>query len=112
MTLGPPGESVLILNTYSKSNKAVITDANGKEEYMDKDFSFTFGQDTEVYHSCSVTLRDELFIFGGMDDSRQITKLNGCKLERVGTLSFSHFAGACAVVNDNLFVLPFEISIL
>ena len=93
-------KSVLILSTY-KSNKAVITDGNGKEEYPVNDFMFMFGTNTEAAYSCSVTWRGELFIFGGYAEKRQISKLNGCKLERVGSLTFDHYFGACAVVNND-----------
>ena len=59
-----PGSSVLILNTRSSSNEAVITDGNGKEEHAGDDFRFTFGENTEVECSCSITWHGELFIFG------------------------------------------------
>ena len=75
-----PRTSVLILNTYS-SYIAVITDDNGKEEYAGVDFRFTFGRNTDVYKSCSVTWRGQLFIFGGRHETKQISKVNGCKLE-------------------------------
>ena len=107
-TTSSPGESVLILNTRNSSNKAVITDGNGKEEYQGDDFSFTFGKNTEVYGSCSVTWRGELFIFGGDEETKQISKLNGCQLERIGSLSFNHDFGTCAVVNDEDIYLCFN----
>ena len=100
-------KSVLILNTRN-SNNAVITDGNGKEEYPADDFFFMFGNNTEVYRSCSVTWHGELFIFGGVNDQKQISKLNGCKLERVGNLSFEHYQGACATVNDREIYLCFD----
>ena len=106
-TTTSPGESILILNTWN-ANNAVITNGNGKEEYPGNDFSFTFGKNTEVYKSCSVTWRGEFFIFGGFDDKKQITKLNGCRLERVGSLSFDHYGGTCAVVNDEDIYLCFD----
>ena len=103
-----PRNSVLILNT-NRSNKAVITDGSGKEEHVGVDFRFIFGENTEVYGSCSITWRGELFIFGGrIDEYRQISKLNDCTLERVGTLSFDHRYGTCAVVNDEEIYLCFD----
>ena len=68
------GTSVLILNTFYSSNEAVITDGNGKEEHAGDDFRFTFGENTQVEGSCSITWRGELFIFGGDYEDRQILK--------------------------------------
>ena len=100
-----PRKSVLILYKKDFSNKAVVIDENGKEE---DDFSFTFGENTEVSFSCSITWHGELYIFGGDTETKQITKLNGCKLERVGRLAFHHKYGSCAVVNDQDIYLCFD----
>ena len=54
---------------------------------------------------------NELFIFGGLREERQISKLTGCSLERVGSLSFDHFYGTCAAVNDNEIYLCFNLNI-
>ena len=102
-----PHKLVLILNTRN-SNNAVITDETGKEEHSDDDFRLIFGESTEVYESCSVTWHGELYIFGGEKENKQITKLNGCTLERIGSLSFDHRLGACAVVNDQDIYLCFN----
>ena len=71
---------------------------------------FMFGDDTEVYHSCSVTWRNDFYIFGGNKNKNQISMLNGCKLERIGTLEFEHWLGACAVANHQI-LLCFNLSI-
>ena len=36
---------------------------------VDENFEFTMGPDTSAYHSCSATLNDELFVFGGSETS-------------------------------------------
>ena len=100
-----PGNSVLIFH----GRRAVI-DNNGKEEHAGVDFRFTFGEKTEVRESCSVTWHGEFFVFGGHVGAqiKQISKMNGCSLERIGTLSFEHNFATCAVVNDETIYLCFN----
>lgn len=103
-------KSVLILNTYDSANKAIITDSNGKVEYGGDDFRFSFGKNTAVLYSCSITWHGELFIFGGLvlGEMRQISKLNGCSLDRVGSLPFDYYYGACGVIDDEDIYLCFD----
>ena len=55
--------------------------------------------DTEVYRSCSATLNGELFVFGGYSESnnlrKQVSKVKGCGLKRIGDLSYDFYQGAC-----------------
>ena len=102
--------SVLILNQIKKEYfTPIITNADGKIEYADKDFNFSFGKDTEVSFSCSVTWRGQFFVFGGEANRRQISILNDCQLERIGSLSFDHYYGGCGNVDDEEIYLCFNI---
>lgn len=101
------GNSVLVLNTY-RTKQAVIIDSNGKEELPTNDFMFLFGENTEVYTSCHVTFRGDLFIYGGVNQRNQVSKLVGCKLERIFTLPFSHYYGSCANHEDKEIFLCFN----
>ena len=67
-----------------------------------------FGQDTEAYLSCSISWRNQFFVFGGINQRRQISKLIGCELTRVGTLDFDHYYAGCANVADNQLYLCFN----
>ena len=67
-----------------------------------------FGPETEVHLSCSITWRGEMYIFGGAYQTTQISKLNGCKLEREGSLNFNHRMAACANMNDEAIFLCFN----
>ena len=89
--------SVLIL---SKSHRQIITDAMGNVEYAEDDFEFSLGENTEVYYSCSLTWRGRFFVFGGDKQKKQISIINGCRLERVDSLDFDQTYGGCANVND------------
>ena len=106
-TPAKPRNSILVLSTNGGYKAPVITDANGREHY---NFFFRFGESTSVYYSCSMTFRNEFYVFGGFsgDDSRQISKLVGCHLRRIGTLAFDHRLGACTIVNDEKVYLCFS----
>ena len=94
-----------MLNTYSSSNVPIITNAAGRE---DRDFTFEFGVDTQVFCSCSLTWKNELYVFGGDSKRTQISKLLGCQLSSIGHLSFNHYAGGCANVADAKLYLCFN----
>ena len=104
-TPAPVNTSVLIL---SRDNLQIITDAAGNVEYAGEDFEFSLGQDTEVYYSCSLTWRGQFFVFGGNEEKSQISSINGCRLERVGSLDFDQSYGGCANVNDQSIYLCFN----
>ena len=87
----------------------MITDASGR---ADNNFNFRFGENTSVYHSCSMKYKNQFYVFGGTTsyggDKRQISKLEGCSLQRIGTLAFDHSGGACTGVNDQQIYLCFD----
>ena len=101
--------SVLVLSTYDGYKHPVITDANGRENY---NFYFRFGENTSIYYSCSMIYKNDLFVFGGHpnngDERRQISKLVGCKLKRIGTLDFDHYNAPCTNFNDEKVYLCFN----
>ena len=102
----PVNPSVLVLNTHG--SQPLITNAAGKIEYGGIDFDFTYGPQTEVYYSCSIVWHGQLYLFGGDREKNQISTLNGCFLERVGSLSFHHYQGACTTVHDQTIFLCFN----
>ena len=102
-----PKTSILILNTRN-DNIPVITDSNGKAEYSGKDFDFDFGDETQVQDCCSVTYRGHFYVFGGYNFKKQISKLEGCSLQRIGSLDFDFYLGGCATVNEESIYLCFD----
>ena len=60
---------------------------------------------SQVYWSCSLTWRNELFVFGGIPNRRQISKLVKYSLKVIGSLSFDHKYGSCTnLANKKLFL--------
>ena len=39
---------------------------------VDDDINFTFEDNTEVYASCAASLSDEMWVFGGANEKRQV----------------------------------------
>ena len=69
-----------------------------------------FAQDdtTQAWESCAISWNNQLFIFGGMFERRQISRLTGHKLEKVGSLDFDHKNGACSVMANSFIYLCFN----
>ena len=74
----------------------------------DRDLSFVFGENTQVCQSCSVTWLNEDCIFGGRVEKRQISKINGSKLTRIGTLGLDYKIASCETVADDKIYLCFN----
>ena len=86
---------------------AVLLNSEGEKEELaciDRDNT------TDVYGSCSINWNNQLFIFGGSNDTRQISRLSGHKLERVGSLDSDHRFGTCSVMANKLIYLCFNLA--
>ena len=99
-------KTVLVLNTNGGWKAPVLVDAEGRQ---DGNIVMLFGKDTEVHASCSLSWRNQFFVFGGWSQKRQISQLVGCELSRVGTLDFDHSYGGCTNVADDQLYLCFNI---
>ena len=56
-----------------------------------------------------VNWKNQLFIFGGSTEQRQVSRLSGYKLERIGDLSFDHQYGACSNMENQYIFLCFDL---
>ena len=61
-----------------------------------------------ILFSCSLTFENELYIFGGIGNPKQIIKLETKKLQVIGSLTFDLISGACANFEDNFIYLCFH----
>ena len=97
------------MNTYHKTkNIPVITDMGRSIKYGGNDFHFEMGSDTQVFYSCSITFKGKFYVFGGVNEKKQISVIDDCMLKRVGSLPFEFDLGACTNVNDFEFYLCFD----
>ena len=69
---------------------------------------FEFDVDTEVYLSCSLQWQNHYYVFGGKSEKRQVSMVNGNRLERKATLDFDFERGGCTVLNQITIVLCFS----
>ena len=107
-----PKASVLVLNTAHSMNRPLITDATGS---VNTNFLFLYGEGTEAHLSCSITWQNQMYVFGGGDETleipnRQISKIIGCELKRVGTLEFNLMRGGCTNYKDDRVFLCFDMN--
>ena len=73
------------------SNRPLLMDSNGDFTSID----FKMESLTEVSHSCSASINGEFYIFGGTTRQRQVSKIMGCSLKRVGDLPYELRYPAC-----------------
>ena len=73
-----------------------------------KQLDFEFGNETEVWYSCSLQWQNNYYVFGGEAERRQVSVVNGNRLERKGTLDFDFNGGGCTVLNQLTVVLCFD----
>ena len=84
----------MAINTYEGNKQAVLVDMAGGFTNL----TFSFPANTEVDDSCSLLFNDKMFVFGGLNEKRQISKVTGCGLKRIGDLDFDFHAGACTLI--------------
>ena len=79
---------------------------------FDDDLDFVIEDDSNVYKSCAVTFKNEFYVYGSYYENeewyRPISKIDGCRLRKIGELPFYHSYGACAVVDDDSIYLCFN----
>lgn len=66
-------------------------------------------QGTEAWKSCSVQWQNKMHIYGGHKYQRQITRLDGFQLRKIGDLTFDFIFGACSTINGQFIYLCFDL---
>ena len=96
--------AVLILN-----QQPILAYGNGK---LSNSLIFDFGKDTSADGSCSLVWQNQFYNFGGNVEpfSNQISKLEGCMLNRIGDLDFEFSWSSCTNFNNERVFLCFDSS--
>ena len=94
---------VLVINSHNPNITALSIVPSGGY----KPINFTLDDGTEVSYSCSVQWHNHLYVFGGYVKIRQVSMVNGKRLERKKDLGFNFYDGGCAVLNQRTIVLCF-----
>ena len=95
---------ILAINTHSGNKLAYSIDPQGG--YMQLR-SFEFGDDTEVFLSCSLQWKNQYYVFGGLNEKTQVSMVIDFRLERKGRLAFNFDIGGCTVLEQLIIVLCF-----
>ena len=93
------GSLVLAINKRKGNRQAVLVDMGGGFTNLD---SFSFPSNTEVDHSCSLVFNNSMFLFGGRDQKRQISRVVDCGLKHIGNLDFDFRHGAVTVIQSQV----------
>ena len=96
---------VLALSSLNGWSPAILINLEGEQEELG---CFERDDDTDARFSCSINWRNQLHVFGGSNEKRQISRLNGYRLERIGTLPFDHEEAACSVMANQFVFLCFN----
>ena len=103
-------DPILVINSYKSTlvgwKPAMLLNSESEQEVL---ACFERDQETAAYFSCSINWNNQLFIFGGhlTKHRRQISRLTGHKLEKVGSLNFEHRQGSCSVMANKVIYLCF-----
>merc|ERR1712241_1051206 len=95
----PNSPAVLVLKTRYENVPLVI---DGFGNWREPNFYYSY--ETEVYSSCSVTFKNEMYVYGGFQEKRQVSTIIGCSLTRVASLTFDHWKGACGNTFDDVYL--------
>ena len=97
---------ILAISTFDGIDQAYSINSKWNGGY--KQLVFKFGQDTDAWYSCSLEWQNNHYVFGGGNDKRQVSMVNGNRLDRKGTLNIYFYRGACTVLNQITIVLCFD----
>ena len=96
---------VLILGGHPSWRPALLINSNGEQEELG---CFQPDSNTQAIWACSVEWQNQMYIFGGSVERRQISKLFGHKVERLGSLTFDYRNGGCSAMNNQYIFLCFS----
>ena len=97
--------TVLVLAQFSDWLPAMLITTDGQQEEL---ACFKKDDNTEAYNACSIIWKNQFFVFGGLKEKQQISRLSGYKLKRIGQLDFDHVSGACSVMANQFIFLCFN----
>lgn len=95
-------QEVLVLNSWNGWKPAVLADSGQNLGCFERD------AETEAFWSCSISWENQMYIYGGHSERRQISRLEKLKLKRVGHLLFDHQNGACSAMGNDYIFLCFS----
>ena len=95
----------MVFNARYGWKPTLLINSVGEQEELS---CFERDSNTDAWYSCSINWENQLHVFGGWNQKRQISRLNGYKFERIGTLPFNHYAGGCGLTHNSFIYLCFN----
>jgi len=97
--------SVLVLSTYNQNNIPLIIGQDGSSNNA---LNFEYGDEVVAHNGCGATLFGQFWYFGGGTGSaesvnpykKQLSKINGCKMERQPDMPFDFYKGSCNTFSE------------
>ena len=90
-----------MLSSRNGWKPAIIINEKGHQEQLG---CFEKVGAVEAQSSCAITWKNQLYIFGGWTEPRQVSLLSHHRLERISSLEFTYASSACAVVSDEVYL--------
>ena len=88
----------MILNSFSPNTDPIMMTSDG-ETLLDTSFEMT--EYVEAHGSCMTSLNGIMYMFGGVQQKRQLSRLEGCEFDRIGSTQFDFSYGACGTFVEN-----------
>ena len=101
-------ERILVLGRRSWPPLPIPLVIDGKGQ--SRETAIKFGDKTEAIGSCSVVWQGKMYLFGGLNQKRQISVVDNCKLTRKAELEFDMHYGACAQRDNAQIFICFEVA--
>ena len=80
-------------------NRPLLFDNTGREI---PGLKFELDKYSEAHGSCLAIYRGVAYLFGGVEQKRQISRLNGCQFDRIGSTQFDFTYGSCGLFFEEL----------
>ena len=88
----------LVLNSFG-DNEPLMLNSTGRPISGSR---VTLDEYAEAYGSCLTAYRGTIYLFGGVRQKRQISRLNGCEFDRIGSTQFDFTYGSCGLFIDGI----------
>ena len=69
---------------------------------------FSCEENTEIKGACSLTWKNNFYVFGGHSQIYQISQIIDAKITSIGILSFIFYNGACSLMDNKKIFLCFS----
>jgi hypothetical protein len=111
-TSSPPSDHILAIweseDETSMWFPALVTNINGDVDTIELGLGSGYSTAEQLTINCAIEHQNQIYILGSNDDANQISRVDDCRLTRVGTLEhfgeFSMTGASCATTGNTIFM--------